>query len=140
MGDLFYFYCFDQGLKTFRVSNHRNYCPEAKRERGHPAVIEYWPSDDSLSKKAVAQVALDELKQIGVIGRSHRPQMIKVESSSGGGFFVPTVKNIQAIDEIRKAVSDSMPTNAVMIGQLATGSTFFLKDILIDAYRKISDR
>lgn len=141
MDKLYYFYCFDKGFRTFRVTNYANYCPNANEGRGFPLCVEIWPEqDDSPLDQHVIDLALSELKSFGVIAEGSVPLFAKVEKVHGGGFPLPTVNNMLNMNTIREHIQNCGITNLTPIGVMSKKNIFFIKDILIDAYAKVTNK
>jgi protoporphyrinogen oxidase len=137
MDKLYYFYCFDKGYCTFRVTNYTNYCPDAAGERGYPVCVEFWAQpDDSKADEDIVSKAKAELKSFGVIDDSYEVAFSKVEKSSGGGFPLPSVNNIGNMSVINERIKERGISNIIPTGVLSGKNVFFIKDVLIDAYRK----
>ena len=140
MGGLYYFYCFDKGYRTFRVTSYVNYCPAACEGRGYPVCVEVWPeTGDSVDEAEVLGRAVAELKAFGVVDGSHHLQFGKVERVHGGGFPLPTINNLSNIDTVRDRIRGRGVSNLVPMGVLAEKNVFFIKDVLIDAYQKVTE-
>lgn len=83
---LYYFYCFDPGFRTFRVTNYTNYCPNASENRGYPVCVELWPEKgDTTDEKGVIARAVSELTSFGIINDSYEILFAKAEQVHGGG-------------------------------------------------------
>ena len=138
---LYYFYCFDNGFRTFRVTNYANYCPGANESRGFPLCVELWPEQgDAQDENSIIERAMRELKSFGVINDAYRLEFSKVEKVHGGGFPLPTINNISNMNNIRDKIKNLEITNLISIGVLSEKNIFFIKDILIDAYEKVTDK
>jgi protoporphyrinogen oxidase len=139
MDKLYYFYCFDKGYRTFRVTNYTSYCPDAAGERGYPVCVEFWARvDDSKADEDTVSMAKAELKSFGVIDDSYGVNFSKVEKSPGGGFPLPSVKNISNMNAINEKIKELHIKNIIPTGVLSGKNVFFIKDVLIDAYRKVT--
>ncbi|SRR5258706_9337228 len=137
---LYYFYCFDQGFRTFRVTNYTNYCPAAADGRGFPICVELWPEKgDSTDEAEVIERATSELKTFGVIDDDFRILFAKTEKVHGGGFPLPTITNIGNMNFIREAIREKNIHNIVSVGVLSEKNIFFIKDVLIDCYEKVTN-
>ena len=140
MDKLYYFYCFDEGYRSFRVTNYGNYCPNAINEMGYAVCVELWMHDgDDKKESAVLKRAEFELMSMGVINDTYKMNFGKVERANGGGFPLPTVTNIKSIGEIRNRISERGLTNLTPIGVLVEEDVFFIKDVLQDAYNKVTN-
>jgi protoporphyrinogen oxidase len=137
MGGLYYFFCFDKGYSSFRVTDYSNYCTTASDGRGYPMCIEFWaqPQDSKEEKDIIAQ-ALNELNTFGVIDASFKTLFSKVEKLKGGGFPLPSVKNIRNMEIIRDRIADTGIKNIIPTGVLTNKNVFFIKDVLADSYKK----
>ena len=137
MGELYYFYCFDKGYRSFRVTNYTAYCPEAAGTRGFPVCVELWAEEnDSKEEKDLIALAEKELKAFGVIDGSYKTIFAKAEKLQGGGFPLPSLKNIGNMKTIRERIKALGIKNIIPTGVLAEENVFFIKDVLMDAYNK----
>jgi protoporphyrinogen oxidase len=138
MGPLYHFFAFDGGYRSFRVTNYSNYCPAASENRGYPLCIEYWAHlDDSKVEADIIARATIELKDFGVIDDSYKILFSKVEKLTGGGFPLPSVRNIGNMNIISQRVRDTGIRNIIPTGVLSEKNVFFIKDVLIDTYKKV---
>ncbi|HEV8646185.1 MAG TPA: hypothetical protein VGR01_11525, partial [Burkholderiales bacterium] len=131
MGELYYFYCFDRGFHTFRVTNYSAYCPDARRADGsYPVCIElhFDPGADLKSSDLVA-VAADELMKFGVIKSKASISFSKAQISNAG-FPVLTLRNTQAMRSLRESVRSQEIRNLIVAGQAPDLGIFFLHDVL----------
>lgn len=140
MDRLYYFYCFDKGFRSFRITNYYNYCKDALSERGCPACVEFWPEagDASLTPEQITEIVLKELKTFGVIDDTFKLNFSKVER--GGGFPLPSLKNINNMSQVRDRIKEKGIKNIVPVGVLAEKNVFFIKDVLTDAYNKVLNK
>ena len=138
MGDLYYFYCFDSGFRTFRVTNYINYCPTAASSKGFPICIEMWmQKNDSKELDQIIDLAQSELIQFGVITSKEEVSFAKAEKVASGGFPLPSVNNVQFLEITRNRIREKEISNLEMFGVYSSKDTFFVKDILTDAYNKL---
>ncbi len=138
MDTLYYFYCFDKGYRSFRVTSYSNYCPDASKDRGFPVCVELWAEEsDSKNEADLILLAKNELKSFGVIDDSYTVLFSKAEKLQGGGFPLPSLKNINNMKIIRERIQNSGVENIIPTGVLAEQNIFFIKDILMDAYQKV---
>jgi protoporphyrinogen oxidase len=138
MDKLYYFYCFDKGYRTFRVTNYTNYCPDAAGKRGYPVCVEFWVQlEDSKTDEDIVSLAKAELKAFGVIDDTYAVTFSKVEKPLGGGFPLPSVTNITNMNAINERIKDRDVKNIIPTGVLSGKNVFFIKDVLIDAYSKV---
>ena len=136
MDKLHYFYCFDKGYRSFRITNYYNYCENALSKRGCPACIEFWlkPGDDT-NENSLIKRALHELNEFGVIDDTYKVLFVKAERSVG--FPIPSVRNAESLGEIRQRIRDRRISNLISAGVMSEKNLFFISDILKDAYNKI---
>lgn len=140
MGKLYYFYPFDKGYRSFRVTNYTNYCPSAAGERGYPVCVELWArEEDGTDEQALIALAVKELKAFGVINDSYTTRFAKVEKYMAG-FPLPSVTNINNMLTISQRIKDEGLKNVIATGILTEKHIFFIKDVLIDTYRKVIDK
>ena len=138
MGDLYYFYPFDKEFRSFRVTNYTNYCPSAAGERGFPMCVEFWArEEDEKTTENLILLATNELKAFGVIDDSYKVLFGKVESTMAG-FPLPSVTNINTMNTINQRINDAGISNLTATGVLTGKNVFFIKDVLIDTYKKVT--
>ena len=142
MGELYYFYCFDKGYRSFRVTDYSSYCPDAAANgRGFPMCIEFWAQEqDEKTEEAIIALAKKELLAFGVIDDSYVMKFAKVEKLGGGGFPLPSVNNINAMNTINERIAQSGIENIIATGVLTQKNVFFIKDVLIDTYHKVKNK
>ncbi|MDH4121418.1 MAG: NAD(P)-binding protein [Deltaproteobacteria bacterium] len=141
MGKLYYFYCYDKGFATFRVTNYSNYCPGAGGKGNYPVCVEFWPSrigldPDKTSEEQLIKAALDEIKHFGII-KDHQIIFSKAENIKSE-FPMPSNLNFNNFRELRNRVAQENIINLIVSGVMAEDGLFFLPDILNDAFKKIS--
>lgn len=138
-GDLYYFYCYDKGFKTFRVTNYSNYCGNAPRQGMFPLSIELLV-DSQLADDSVGllRTAITEIKALGVLDESAKITFSKVEVLANG-FPMPTTRNLRYLDDVREAIQDCGLTNLYMLGIFSRPRLFFQRDIMIHTYRTLID-
>lgn len=138
MEELYYFYCFDKGYRSFRVTNYNNYCPSAAANRGYPVCVEFWAQEgDVKTEEGIIMLAQKELKEFGIIDDSYKIHFAKVEKLAGGGFPLPSVRNIANMNTINKRICHESIENVIATGVLTEKNVFFIKDVLIDTYSKV---
>lgn len=143
MDRLYYFYCYDEGFASFRVTNYSNYCPAAAQDGRFPMCVELWPSKIGKKKADMGQdecvrLAIDELRRFGVIGPDHKLVFSKMENNVGE-FPMPTLENTRALQTIRTRVAEREIGNLSVAGIMANDGLFFIPDILNDAFSKLHD-
>jgi protoporphyrinogen oxidase len=138
MGELYYFYCFEPGFRTFRVTNYANYCPQAVRNSGCPLCVEMWmQSGDPTDLNLIVDMARNELIRFGVVADTNHLIFARAEKVSAGGFPLPSLNNIRYLETARDRIEAQKISNLKIFGVYSAKNTFFIKDILIDAYEKI---
>ena len=140
MGSLYYFYCFDAGFHTYRVTNYAGYCPDARRTDGsYPVCVElHFDATVKLGGADLAGLAAKELAQFGVLGQAADIAYAKAEISKAG-FPVLTLNNSRMIGELRDHVEGRKIRNLITAGQAPERGIFFLHDVLEHSYNAIQD-
>lgn len=138
MGDLYYFYCYDQGYDTFRVTHFSAYCDGARRAGGTPVCVELLvePPPAGMQPDYVAQ-ALKELEHFGVISPRTRPLFAGAEPLAYG-FPMPSLRNIGGLGALRDRITELDLSNLQLLGILAEPRLFFQKDVVAHTHAKIS--
>ena len=131
--DLYYFYVFDQGFSTFRVTNYSAYCPNAINEKGYPVCVCLW-LDKDLPEDEMIQLAISELKRMSVIDDSYKVNFAKPEFTNG--FPKMTVDNISLMDNLRDKITEAGIENLNTVGILSKKGLFYLTEILVDAFEQ----
>ena len=139
---LYYFYCFDQGFATFRVTNYVSYCPNAARERYYPLTVELWPSriDMKVQRDASGEMlrrAIEELQAFKVIDSQHTIVYSRVEYPRER-FPIPTIQTIKRIERSRNLMKNAVK-NVSVVGVMAEEQEFFLQDILPNAFKMVAN-
>ena len=139
MDRLYYFYSFEPGTRTFRVTNYSAYCPAAATERGYPLCVEFWANPgDSVEVSEVIEKATCELEGFGVIsGRAGIRYCNAVRVGAGGGVPLPTLKNSRALATLRARIRELGLANLRPAGVMAEPDVFFVPEVLTDAWHKV---
>lgn len=138
IGDLYYFYCYDNGFDTFRVTNYAGYCPLAGRDGGIPICVELLRPDEGLpDKAALERQAADELARFGVLAPGTRILFSRAEPLVSG-FPMPTLKNTGSLGAIRGWVDGLGLSNLVPLGILSRERLFFQRDVLVHVYESLN--
>ncbi|MFL2845757.1 MAG: NAD(P)-binding protein [Candidatus Puniceispirillaceae bacterium] len=139
-GRLYYFYCYDQGFSTHRVTNYSEYCPDEKSNNRFRCCVELWPeknnlNPDDLTEDNILGIAISELKTFGVISE----QELKFSSveKNVGRFPLPSLNNQNALNELRTRLKNINLRNLINVGVLSEEGIFFLPDVLNDAFEKL---
>lgn len=141
MDRLYYFYCYDAGFATFRVTNYSSYCPAASADGAFPVCVELWPErlgndyKDATDDQLLA-LAIKELKTFGVI--EEHLLLFGHILREAAEFPLPSLDNERQLQQVRGKVQHILPNNIVVAGLQAEPSLFFLPDILNDAFKKIA--
>jgi len=139
MDKLYYFYCFDEGFRTFRVTNYYNYCPDASSRGGFPICVEIWNREgDSTDLDVITSNTLNELKKFGVINSEYKVLFSKIDPVLGTGFPLPSCNNINTMNTIRERIKNENISNLIPLGVYSSQNVFFIKDVLIDSLNKIN--
>ena len=137
VGDLSYFYCYDDGYKTFRVDNYINYCNGAKRNGLYPVSIEMILSDEDIQDiDTITPLAIEELKSFGVLEEGCKIVFSKTEVLSYG-FPLLSQKNVDSLNKMRGKIESLEIRNLIKIGILAEKNLFFEGEIKEDLFNKI---
>ena len=133
MGDLYYFYCYDQPFRTFRVTNFAAFCPGSEQD-GYAICAEiHYPGNDRLpEKREVIAAATAELSSMGIIDASHRVGFVDAHLSRFG-FPRPTRRNTRAFGAIRTRIAERIPRGLSLGGVAPDLGRFFLHDVLVAA-------
>jgi len=140
MGDLYYFYCYDSGYDTFRVTNFSGYCDGARRAGGTPICVELLVDDRGhTGTEDYATQALRELTHFGVLTPGTKTLFVKAEPLAYG-FPMPTSRNVSALHIIREKIEACGITNLLKLGILAEPKLFFQKDVVAHTYHKVHEQ
>lgn len=140
MDDLYYFYCYDSGLDTFRVTNFSGYCDGARRAGGTPICVELLVDDHGAAgTRDYAAQALRELAHFDVLAPGTKTLFVKAEPLAYG-FPMPTSRNVSALHHIREQIEACGITNLLKLGILAEPRLFFQKDVVAHTFRKIREQ
>ena len=135
--DLYYIYCSEESLSTFRVTAYYNYCDAAKTKDGYLISVDMLIYDEKFSNEMLSEMAIKELKYMKLLGEDSNVIFSKAEVLAAG-FPMPTVKNMNTYDKIRNEIDSLSIKNLEKIGILSEKNLFFQTDVLIDLYDKLS--
>jgi protoporphyrinogen oxidase len=140
---LYYFYCYDEGFATFRVTNYSNYCSDAISKKGFPVCVEIWPSKigleiNQLNEEACVKLAVNELEKFGVININHKLIFSRMQASSER-FPMPSLLNSNSVEKIKSRVLDLNLKNIYVTGVMSENDLFFLPDILNHSFSKLKE-
>jgi protoporphyrinogen oxidase len=134
--NLCYIYNYDKNIDIFRIDNYVNYCENAKRKGLYPVSVETLISDDSITKDKISKLAVQSLKNMGVLEGDANIDFVKTEILNYG-FPLLSSKNIKSMDNIRNEINDLAIKNLTLVGVLSSKDLFFESDIKKDLYHKI---
>lgn len=139
---LYYFYCYDEGFHSFRITDYRNYCPEAQSDgdngKGYPVTIEMvFDNNTNYDDAAFCKIASDELVKMNVLDDNTNILFQKSERLDYG-FPLLTVKNYDAFANVRHQIESMNLKNFISCGALSSANVYFQWDIIADVYKKIS--
>jgi hypothetical protein len=140
-GTLYHFFVFDKGFRSFRVTNFTNYCPGVEGSGKYPVSVEFWAEDgDPKDPEQILELAKDELYRFGIVDSSYKILFSKAEKAMGGGFPLPSIRNVKAMEAISQRIKDQGLKNVIPTGVLSEKKVFFIKDVLVDTYQKVTGR
>lgn len=139
MGDLYYFFCYDPGFNTFRLTNFVNYSSGAARNGGYPICLELLMDEEHIKSGIdIERIATEELYNFGVTQPKTKVLFAKAEILESG-FPMPSVNNIRGLKNIRNQIKSMSIGNLFLTGILAEDNLFFQTDVLIDVYHKLAN-
>ena len=133
MGDLYYFYCYDAGFATFRVTNFSGYCADAPRADLHPVSVELLLDPLEMSQGGFVERALRELEAFGVVVSPKDVAFARPEVLAAG-FPMPSIRNTSSTDVIRASIARLGISSLLTVGILSAPRLFFQKDVLAHVY------
>lgn len=143
----YYYYSFESGTHTFRVTNYSSYCPNAVRNidqySSHPlypvCVEMHFPNDYGdryLDDNYVLQEAVDELILAQVISNHSAVKFSRVISIPSG-FPLLTRKNVANLFADSTSIKNLDIQNLVLSGQSPEQGVFFLHEVLIALHESL---
>jgi len=141
LDDVFYAYCADAPMRTYRITNYAAFCPEPAREpREHALTVELVVEHPSPPEGGWEALALRELRTMGIVPEGVTPPFARSETLAYG-FPRPTLRNERGMDVLRDAICASFGASAVSLHGLgARAGTFFLVDVLREAWTALAAR
>lgn len=137
MGDLYYFYCFEQGLHTFRVTNFSAYCSGAPRNGRYPISVELLLDSPLPNHERMISIAVEELIKFGVV-ESAEAIVFSAAEILASGFPMPSTRNFEGLRDMRLRIADFQLDNLILLGVLSEENVFFQRDVLAQTYEKLS--
>ncbi|TGV30978.1 hypothetical protein EN829_034885 [Mesorhizobium sp. M00.F.Ca.ET.186.01.1.1] len=134
--DNYYLYCNDPEMKSFRVTLYPNMRHEEQANATFNCTVEAFIQPDDTLQELDEQLA-NELRKMGIIDQD--AQMLTVDSSFvPAGFPVLTKEYVELLQSHNTMVAQSFD-NVVLLGK-GNGSTFFMNDVLIEAFHTITNQ
>ena len=138
LSEVVYVTCYDDNLKTFRVTLYPNIALQAQGHSTEPykCTVEFITDGTDLSADWES-IAVSELRVMGLIAADAE----KVFSHSAvlpAGFPVMTNEFMQASSDLAQALQQQAD-NLLILGK-AKGSNFFMRDVLVEAFNEIAER
>ena len=134
MGDLYYYYSFQKGMKTYRVTNYASYCPDAIRKNdtkypnSWPLCIELHYKEKEINESLILKDAIEELITTGVI--ENKNDVLFSEVYSAGGVPLLTKNNCKIASDAYFNLENLKIGNLLLGCQLPEKGIFFLHDVL----------
>ena len=138
MPDIYYFYCYDLGFGSFRVTNYSNFCEDASSMGLYPITIEFWPSKlhhtntNDISNDFL-EIGVKELIQFGVIPPESKP-VCKYMHDMRLKFPIPSLLNRASNQRISDAIKDLSIDNIHVVGMSSKNDVFLGNEILKQVY------
>ena len=138
VGDLHYYYSFEPGTSTYRVTTPAGYCSGAARNGGEPATVELLLDPAAgVTVEQAERLALTELRATGALAAENRVLFCRAEHLKAG-FPLPSARNAALTDALRDVVTALGLGNLVTAGVLASPGVFFQTDVSADLWRKLA--
>ncbi|MDA7737102.1 NAD(P)-binding protein [Porticoccus sp.] len=139
---LYYFYCYDEGYHSFRITDYRNYCPQAQDDgdngKGYPVTVEMvFENNTKYTDIDFSNIAINELKKMGVV-KEKTDVLFKKSEKLSYGFPLLTVQNDNVFADVRSHIQSLKLKNFVSCGALSETDVYFQSDIINDVHKKIS--
>ena len=132
--DLYFYYCHDPELLTYRTTFYSNLRSADRGKAPFNCTVEVMSDEATVSRPDLAELLLTEMRGMGVIGRDHRVTYQKVISSPKG-FPLPTTgyaKNSITLADHCEKLAD----NIHLFGR-ATGKTHFMHEVLAEIWNAL---
>ena len=135
LDDVFYAYCADSSMHTYRITNYSAFCPEPVTDLlEHALTVELIVEQASCPDGGWESLALQELRAMGVVPDSVAPTFARSETLAYG-FPRPTLRNERGMDTLREAITATAAGSGVTLHGLGSrAGTFFLVDVLREAW------
>jgi len=136
---LYYFYVYDRGFATFRVTNYSAYSGQSELPpETYLLGVEIW-LDRGTSPDEAVQIAKTELASMGLVSADTsildvwvlKPKAPPIE---------PTIETVRNVQQSVKAAREAFPDNPIIVsGPLTKPGVFFLQDVLRDLHGELAD-
>ncbi len=135
MGSLYHFYCFDEGMRSFRVTNYSAYCPAAQDRFGYPVCVELW-TEQGQPDDVVQRIAADELLAMGIAPDRDGISYCGVTPTANlhAQYSSEGIAHIRAA---RDAIHDAAIANLTYAGVFASNSALLLYEVLQDLHARL---
>ncbi len=128
-GELYWFWSFDPAYRFLRVSNPAAFCPQVLSRGYHPLCFETHIDSQTMSDDEIIEQVSLEAVQSG---------LVRSDSNIKGGwvmqgakhYFVPSVANINAMDEMMRAIDAHKPDGLFVSSQNIADGVFYMREIL----------
>jgi protoporphyrinogen oxidase len=136
--DLYYFWCWEPALRTYRITNYVNYCPDAPRAGGFPVCLECaLRPGDATDGDALQSLAARELSACGVF-----PKNARVLHSVGGvlpvGFPTFSLRNKALLRAVKNELASLELSNLSVTGLMADWGIVYQPEVLAHAYATVN--
>ena len=135
MDGLYYFYCYEPGFDTFRLTNFTAYCDGAPRNGLFPVSLEFLTYEQK-DRPALEAQARSEAERFGILSRGATIKFCRAETLASG-FPLPSVTNMKSLSALRQVIEDCDIENLHLLGILAEPGLFFQGDVLKHVYRTL---
>ena len=135
MKPLYYFYVYDEGFSTFRLTHYNSYCPSLSDASRNAIAIEMW-LEEPTDKTQLRELAFRELMMLNIVKTEADTDFIEIVPASAP-FFVPSLSNASAIESMRGTIRDQGIDNLIVAGPQSERGLAFLPEVLRDAFQKL---
>lgn len=122
MEALYHCYVYDAGFRSFRVTQHGNYCEEAHNALGWPVCVEYWGEAEDAAREAAA-----ELHRMGLVADAPTFRAVQPVPHIHQLF---TLACSRSLATLREGIAGQRPANLFTAGMMAQGGELLLYEVL----------
>jgi hypothetical protein len=133
--DTFYSYNLDENTHYYRLTSYQNFT-NIEDSNVHKFTIEIIDEKLEDVEFKIGQI-INSLKSTGILPEKAEILFSTVETLTNG-FPVPTINNYDFLNRLRGTLNRSH-SNVKIVGINSSEKLFFYRDILVDAYNKISN-